>query len=161
MLNKVELIGHLGRDPEVRTFNNGGKVCNLAVATTKSWKDKNTGERKELTEWHRVAIFQEAAANYAEQYLRKGAKVFIEGALETRKWQDQSGEDRYSTEVVVRPFGGQLIGLDKREGGSGGGSGSGSGGGYSDRGTGGGSSQQNNQSNQGSNQGDYDDEIPF
>lgn len=111
-VNKCILIGNLGRDPEVRTFQNGGKVCNLRIATTESWKDKSTGERKERTEWHSVAIFNEHLAGLAERYLRKGSKVYIEGKLETRKWQDQSGQDRYSTEVVLRPYGGELTFLD-------------------------------------------------
>jgi single-strand DNA-binding protein len=111
-VNKVILIGNLGADPEVRTFQNGGKVCNLRIATSETWKDKATGERKERTEWHSVAIFSEPLANVAEQYLRKGSKVYIEGQLETRKWQDQSGQDRYSTEVVLRPFKSELTMLD-------------------------------------------------
>ena len=115
-VNKVILIGNLGRDPEVRTFQNGGMVCNLNVATSETWKDKSTGERKEKTEWHSVAIFNEALAKIAEQYLRKGSKVYLEGQLETRKWQDQSGADRYSTEVVLRPFNGNLTMLDKPSG---------------------------------------------
>lgn len=114
-LNKVQLIGNLGADPEIRSFQNGGRVCNLRVATSETWKDRNTGERKERSEWHTVAIFAEHAVNFAERFLRKGSKVYVEGKLETRKWQDQSGNDRYSTEVVVRPFGGELQGLDKRE----------------------------------------------
>jgi len=111
-VNKVILIGNLGADPEVRTFQNGGKVCNLRIATSESWKDKNSGERKERTEWHSVAIFSEPLARLAEQYLHKGSKVYIEGQLETRKWQDQSGQDRYSTEVVLRPFTSTLTMLD-------------------------------------------------
>ena len=111
-VNKVILIGNLGRDPETRTFPNGGKVVNLNIATSETWKDKSTGERKERTEWHSVAIFNEGVAKVAEQYLRKGAKVYIEGKLETRKWQDQSGADRYTTEVVIRPFAGDLVMLD-------------------------------------------------
>ena len=99
-VNKVILIGNLGRDPESRTFSNGGKVCNLRIATSENWKDKQTGERRERTEWHSVAIFSEGLANVAERYLRKGSKVYIEGQLRTRKWQDQSGNDRYSTEVL-------------------------------------------------------------
>lgn len=130
-VNKVILIGNLGRDPEVRTFQNGGKVCNLRIATSESWKDRNTGERRERTEWHSVAIFSEPLARIAEQYLRKGSKVYIEGQLETRKWQDQSGQDRYSTEVVLRPYRGELTLLDSRgEGGGGGGGYGGGGGGY-------------------------------
>src|SRR3546814_3606332 len=100
-VNKVILVGNLGRDPESRTFKNGGKVVNLRSATTESWKDRNTGERKEKTEWHSVAIFSEGLANVAERYLRKGSKVYIEGQLQTRKWQDQNGQDRYSTEIVI------------------------------------------------------------
>jgi single-strand DNA-binding protein len=114
-VNKVIIIGNLGRDPEVRTFQNGGKVCNLRIATSENWKDKNTGERRERTEWHSVAIFSEPLANIAERYLRKGSKVYIEGQLETRKWQDQSGQDRYSTEIVLRPYRGELTLLDGRD----------------------------------------------
>lgn len=116
-LNKVQIIGNLGRDPETRTFQNGGKVCNLRVACSESWKDKSTGERKESTEWVSVAIFQEGLVRVAEQYLRKGSKVYIEGKLQTRKYQDQSGADRYSTEVVLQGFGGSLIMLDGNQGG--------------------------------------------
>ncbi len=118
-VNRVTLIGNLGRDVEVRTFASGGKVCNLRVATSESWKDKNTGERKERTEWHSVAIMSEPLAKVAEQYLRKGSKVYIEGQLETRKWQDQSGNDRYSTEVVLRPFNSTLVMLDGKGDGAG------------------------------------------
>ena len=100
-VNKVILIGNLGRDPEVRSFQNGGKVCNLRIATSETWRDRNTGERKERTEWHSVAIFQEGLVKVAEQYLRKGSKVYIEGQLQTRKWQDQSGQDRYTTEIIA------------------------------------------------------------
>jgi single-strand DNA-binding protein len=113
-VNKVILVGNLGRDPEVRTFQNGGKVCNLRIATSENWKDRATGERKERTEWHSVAIFNENLARIAEQYLRKGSKVYLEGQLETRKWQDQSGQDRYSTEVVLRAIGSQMVLLDGR-----------------------------------------------
>lgn len=131
-VNKVILVGNLGRDPEVRTFQNGGKVCNLRIATSETWKDRNTGERRERTEWHSVAIFSEGLVRVAEQYLRKGSKVYLEGQLQTRKWQDQSGQDRYSTEVVLQGFGSTLVMLDGRsEGGSGGGGyGGGQGGGY-------------------------------
>jgi len=125
-LNKVQIIGNLGRDPEVRSFQNGGKLCSLRIATSESWKDKNTGERRERTEWHSVSIFAEPLVRLAEQYLRKGSKVYIEGQLETRKWQDQSGQDRYSTEVVLRPYRGALTLLDGR--GDGGGSAGGDGG---------------------------------
>lgn len=120
-INKVILIGNLGRDPEVRSFPSGGKVCNLRIATSESWRDRATGERKEKTEWHSVAIFNENLARVAEQYLRKGSKVYLEGQLETRKWQDQSGADRYSTEVVLRQIGAQMVLLDSR--GEGGGAG--------------------------------------
>jgi len=126
-VNKVILIGNLGRDPEVRTFQNGGKVCNLRIATSENWKDRNTGERREKTEWHSVAIFSEPLARVAEQYLRKGSKVYLEGQLETRKWQDQSGQDRYSTEVVLRPYTSTLTMLDGRGDGGGGSSGGGGG----------------------------------
>jgi len=119
-VNKVILIGNLGRDPEVRTFQNGGKVCNLRIATSDRWKDKQSGESRERTEWHSVAIFNENLVRIAEQYLKKGSKVYIEGQLETRKWQDQSGQDRYTTEVVLRPFRGELTLLDGRDGGGGG-----------------------------------------
>ena len=129
-VNKVILIGHLGRDPEVRSFQNGGKVCNLNVATTETWKDRATGEKREKTEWHRVAIMAEGLVGVAEKYLRKGGKVYLEGQLETRKWQDQSGADRYSTEVVLRPFASTLVLLGDARGGQGAG--------YDDRGQGGG-----------------------
>src|SRR6056297_2754089 len=119
-VNKVILIGNLGRDPEVRSFQNGGRVCNLRIATSENWRDKNTGERRERTEWHSVAIFSEPLAKIAEQYLRKGSKVYLEGQLETRKWQDQSGQDRYSTEVVLRPYKGEMTLLDGRGDGGGG-----------------------------------------
>ena len=160
-VNKVILIGNLGRDPEVRSFQNGGKVCNLRIATSENWRDKATGERKERTEWHSVAIFNEALAKIAEQYLKKGSKVYIEGQLETRKWQDQSGADRYSTEVVLRQYGGTLTLLDGRgEGGGGGGSQDDSyGGGYpDDRGSRTGSPQP---AMAGGGRSDLDDDIPF
>jgi single-strand DNA-binding protein len=171
-VNKVILVGNLGRDPEVRTFQNGGKVCNLRIATSENWKDKNTGERRERTEWHSVAIFSEPLARIAEQYLRKGSKVYLEGQLETRKWQDQSGQDKYSTEVVLRPYRGELTLLDSRGGGGdGGGFGGGGGGdgGYDDRGGYGGGSGGGGGGFGGGQQGgggpsggsDIDDEIPF
>lgn len=173
-VNKVILIGNLGRDPEVRTFQNGGKVCNLRIATSENWKDKNTGERRERTEWHSVAIFQEGLVRVAEQYLRKGSKVYIEGQLQTRKWQDQSGQDRYSTEVVLQGYGGTLTMLDGRNDGGGGGgggySGGGGGGGGGDYGGGGGGYGGNDQGGGGGPSGggggggpsrDFDDEIPF
>jgi single-strand DNA-binding protein len=118
-VNKVILVGNLGRDPEVRSFPNGGKVVNLRVATSERWRDKQTGENKERTEWHSVAIFNENLGRVAEQYLRKGSKVYLEGQLETRKWQDQSGQDRYTTEVVLRQFRGELTLLDGRGEGAG------------------------------------------
>ncbi|AXX98033.1 single-stranded DNA-binding protein [Profundibacter amoris] len=159
-VNKVILIGNLGADPEVRTFQNGGKVCNLRIATSETWKDKNTGERREKTEWHTVAIFSEGLVRVCEQYLKKGSKVYIEGALQTRKWQDQSGNDRYSTEVVLSGFNGTLVMLDGR---SGGGSGGGGYGGGDQGGYGGGSSGGGYDSGpqQGGGGGNIDDEIPF
>lgn len=120
-LNRVMLIGNLGADPDIRTMQNGGRVCNLSIATSENWKDKNTGERREKTEWHRVAIFNEGLVGVCENYLRKGSKVFIEGQLETRKWQDQSGQDRYSTEIVLKGYGGNLTMLDSRNDNQGGG----------------------------------------
>ncbi|MEL0435648.1 single-stranded DNA-binding protein [Phycobacter sp. K97] len=137
-VNKVILIGNLGRDPEVRTFQNGGKVCNLRIATSETWKDRNTGERREKTEWHSVAVFNEGLVRVCEQYLRKGSKVYIEGQLQTRKWQDQNGQDRYSTEVVLQGFGSTLTMLDGRGEGGGGGQGGGYGGGSGGGGYGGG-----------------------
>ena len=113
-VNKVILVGNLGADPEVRTLPSGNKVVNLSVATSDNWRDKNTGERKEKTEWHRVVIFSEGLVRVAEQYLRKGSKVYLEGALQTRKWQDQSGQDKYSTEVVLQGFNSNLTMLDGR-----------------------------------------------
>jgi len=162
-VNKVILIGNLGRDPEVRSFANGGKVCNLRIATSETWRDKQSGERREKTEWHSVAIFQEGLVRIAEQYLKKGSKVYIEGKLQTRKYQDQSGADRYSTEVVLQGFDGTLTMLDGRDGGgSGGGGGDYGGGGRSGGGGsyGGGSSSDGGAS--GGNYGsDMDDDIPF
>jgi len=113
-VNKVILVGNLGADPEIKRLSSGDPVANLRVATTESWRDKNSGERQERTEWHRVVIFNDALAKVAEQYLKKGAKVYIEGQLQTRKWQDQSGQDRYSTEVVVQRFRGDLQMLDSK-----------------------------------------------
>ena len=129
-VNKVILIGNLGRDPEVRTFQNGGKVCNLRIATSENWTDKASGEKREKTEWHTVAIFNEGLVRIAEQYLKKGSKVYIEGQLQTRKWQDQSGADKYSTEVVLQGFNGTLTMLDGPSGNSGGGNSQQSGGNY-------------------------------
>jgi single-strand DNA-binding protein len=119
-VNKVILVGNLGRDPEVRSFPSGGKVVSLRVATSENWRDKQTGERKERTEWHSVSIYNENLGRIAEQYLRKGSKVYLEGQLETRKWQDQSGQDRYTTEVALRPYRGELTLLDGRGEGGGG-----------------------------------------
>jgi len=163
-VNKVIIVGNLGRDPEVRSFQNGGKVVNLRVATSETWRDKASGERKERTEWHSVAIFNEGIAKIAEQYLRKGSTVYIEGQLETRKWQDQSGQDRYSTEIVLRPYRGELTLLGGR--GEGGGAGAGmdrdqggyGGGGSRDPGFGGGPARD---AGFGGGRSDFDDEIPF
>lgn len=159
-LNKVQLIGRLGADPESRSFQNGGKVVNLRIATSETWKDKNTGEKKEKTEWHSVAIFNEGLGTVAERYLKKGSKVYIEGALQTRKWQDQQGNDRYTTEIVIKPFDGtiELLG-DPATGGQSQGGGQQSGGsgwgGQSQQGSGG-----TGQSG-GSFRDDLDDDIPF
>ena len=179
-VNKVIIVGNLGRDPEVRSFGNGGKVVNLRIATSENWRDKQTGERKERTEWHSVAIYNEALGKIAEQYLKKGSTVYIEGQLETRKWQDQSGADRYSTEVVLRQFRSELTLLGGRDGGGSGGGGGyddrggpdegGQGGGYGGGGGGGGGSQGGRGSYGGGSGGgaqggggrsDMDDEIPF
>ncbi len=119
-VNKVILVGNLGADPEIRRTSDGRPVANLRVATSESWKDKATGERREKTEWHRVVIFNEGLCRIAEQYLKKGAKVYLEGQLQTRKWQDKEGQDRYSTEVVLQGFNSQLTMLDSRGGGGGG-----------------------------------------
>ncbi|MFI8666322.1 single-stranded DNA-binding protein [Qipengyuania sp. NPDC077410] len=170
-LNKVMLIGNLGADPEIRSFQNGGKVANLRIATSETWKDRNTGERQERTEWHTVAIFSEGLVGVVERFLRKGSKVYIEGQLQTRKWQDQSGNDRYSTEVVIRGMNGSLTMLDGAQGGSSGGGGQRGGGSSWDQG-GGGSSGSWNQGGEssgggarssggGSNYDDLDDDIPF
>jgi single-strand DNA-binding protein len=177
-VNKVIIVGNLGRDPEVRSFGNGGKVVNLRIATSETWRDKQSGERKERTEWHSVAIYNEALGKIAEQYLKKGSTVYIEGQLETRKWQDQSGADRYTTEVVLRQFRGELTLLGGRDGaGSGGGGGGyddrggydeggqgGGGGGYGGGASGGGGSRGGFGGGSGSGGGgrsDMDDEIPF
>ena len=120
-VNKVILVGNLGKDPEVRRMTSGEPIVNLSVATSENWRDKATGERKEKTEWHRVVIFNKNLADVAEKYLRKGAKVYLEGALQTRKWTDKDGQDKYSTEVVLNRFNGTLVMLDGRSGGGGGG----------------------------------------
>jgi single-strand DNA-binding protein len=142
-LNKVMLIGNLGADPEIRTFGNGGKVCNLRIATSESWRDKSSGEKREKTEWHTVAVFSEGLVRGCELYLKKGSKVYLEGALQTRKWQDQSGNDRYSTEVVLQGFGSTLVMLDGRS-------------------DGGQQEEQRPRSDQdNSQQNDLDDDLPF
>jgi single-strand DNA-binding protein len=175
-LNKVMLIGNLGADPEVRSFQNGGKVCNLRIATTESWKDRNTGEKQERTEWHTVAIFNEGLAGVAERFLKKGSKVYIEGQLQTRKWQDQQGNDRYSTEVVLRGPNSVMTMLDGAGGGGGGmggggggggygggrsGGGGGSSGGFGGGGSGGGSGGGFGGGGSGGGYDDLDDDIPF
>ncbi|MDE2411666.1 MAG: single-stranded DNA-binding protein [Sphingomonadales bacterium] len=173
-VNKVILVGNLGADPEVRSFQNGGKVCNLRIATSENWKDRNTGERQERTEWHSVAIFSEGLAGVAERFLRKGSKVYIEGQLRTRKWQDQSGNDRYSTEVVLQGPGAVLTMLDGAPGGGqGAGGGQRGGGDWGGGSGGGGGSYGGGQKSGGSNFGgsssgggggfadDLDDDIPF
>ena len=172
-VNKVILIGNLGRDPEVRHSQAGGKIVNMSVATSENWKDRQTGERREKTEWHRVVIFDERIADVAEKYLRKGSKVYLEGTLQTRKWTGNDGQERYTTEVVVPRFNGVMTMLDGRGDGGGGG---GYGGGGSGGGSGGdwGSSGQNGGGGSGgaggsggsggaggSGRGDLDDEIPF
>ncbi len=155
-VNKVIIVGNLGADPEVRTFQNGGKVANLRIATSESWRDKNSGERKERTEWHRVAIFSEGLVRVAEQYLRKGSKVYIEGALQTRKWTDQAtGQDRYQTEIVLQGFGSTLTMLDGRGGGAGGGGDFGAGA------QGGSFGGGDNSAPAMPGPSDFDDEIPF
>jgi single-strand DNA-binding protein len=166
-VNKVILVGNLGQDPETRTFSNGGEVVNLRIATSESWKDRDSGERKEKTEWHSVAIFNENLGRVAKNYLRKGSKVYVEGQLQTRKWQDQSGNDRYTTEIVLQKFRGELVLLDSREGGSGGSFGGG-GGGYGDDfggGSGGGSSFGGSKPQQRPQPAafdtDLDDDVPF
>ncbi len=177
-VNKVIIVGNLGRDPEVRSFPNGGKVVNLRIATSDTWRDKQSGDRKERTEWHSVAIFNEALGKVAEQYLKKGSTVYIEGALETRKWQDQSGAERYTTEVVLRQFRGELTLLGGRgEGGSGSGGGAyderggnedqgggasgGGSGGYARGGASGGAAGGYGGGAGGGGRSDMDDEIPF
>lgn len=165
-VNKVILVGNLGADPEIRTLNSGDRVANLRLATSETWRDRGSGERKERTEWHRVVIFNDNLVKVAEQYLRKGSKVYVEGALQTRKWSDQSGQEKFSTEVVLQKFRGELTMLDgKGEGGGGGGGGGddGYGGGYSGGGGGGFSSGPRQQSSgpREDFSADLDDEIPF
>ena len=167
-VNKVILVGNLGKDPESRSFANGGKVVSFSVATSENWKDKSSGDRKEKTEWHNVSIFSEGLARVAEQYLKKGSKVYLEGQLETRKWQDQSGNDRYTTDVVLRNFNSSMVLLDGREGGGGGGGARG--GGYGDEFGGGGGSSFGGGSGNARPQSrpqpaafdtDLDDDVPF
>ena len=158
-VNKVILIGNLGQDPEVKSFQNGGRIANLRIATSENWKDKNTGERKERTEWHSVVLQSDGLVGVAERFLRKGSKVYIEGQLRTRKWQDQSGNDRYTTEVSVGGIGGVLTMLDGAPGGGGNRVGS-SGGGGGSWNQGGGSSGGAAPSGGGFGD-DLDDDIPF
>ncbi len=156
-INKVILVGNLGKDPESRTFQNGGKVVSFSVATSENWKDKQSGERKEKTEWHNVSIFSEGLARVAEQYLKKGSKVYLEGQLETRKWQDQSGNDRYSTDVVLRNFNSAMVLLDGREGGGGGSRSSFN----EDSASGGGASRPQSRPQPATFDNDLDDDVPF
>ncbi len=170
-VNKVIIVGNLGADPEVKSFQNGGRICNLRIATSEDWKDKNTGEKKERTEWHTVVLNSDGLVGVAERFLRKGSKVYIEGSLRTRKWQDASGNDRYSTEVSVAGFDGKLVMLDGAKGGSGGGGGSSEG--WSSGGSSGGGAQpsggQSGSNWQGGSAGfgggdfdnDLDDDVPF
>ncbi len=174
-VNKVILIGNLGADPEVRSFQSGGRVCNLRLACSESWKDRNTGEKQERTEWVSVAIFSEGLVNIAERYLKKGSKVYVEGSLRTRKWQDQQGNDRYTTEVVLQGYNGTLTMLDSANGGGGGGGSMGGGyGGGASGGSGGGSGGWNQGGGGSGPMGggsggsgpsggydDLDDEVPF
>ena len=113
-VNKVIIMGNLGKDPEIRNFPNGGRVCNFSVATSESWKDKNSGEKQERTQWHNISILSEPLVNIAERFLKKGSKVYLEGQLETRKWQDNTGSDRYSTEIVLRPYKGEITLIDNK-----------------------------------------------
>ncbi len=161
-VNKVIIIGNLGRDPEVRSFQNGGRVCSLNIATSESWKDKASGEKKERTEWHRVSIFNDNLVGIAEKYLKKGSKVYLEGQLETRKYTDKDGVEKYSTEVVLRPYRGELTLLDGRGGaGAGMGGDDNSFGGPSDGGFGGGGASSGGGFGGGGSRNDMDDEIPF
>lgn len=156
-LNKVMLIGNVGKDPDIKSFQNGGKVANFSIATAETWKDKNTGEKKERTEWHNIAVFNEGLVGVIERYVKKGSKVYVEGQLQTRKWQDQSGADRWSTEVVLKPFNGTLVLLGDPKAQGGGSNGAGNGG-YSSQ------ANENNADQGGANNGGYDDlddDIPF
>jgi single-strand DNA-binding protein len=158
-INKVILIGNLGRDPEIRTTQDGKEIANLTLATSESWKDRNTGERREKTEWHRVVVFNDGLIGVIKNYLHKGSKVYIEGALQTRKWTDQSGAEKYSTEVVLQGFGSVLVMLDNKAGGSG--EQASGGGGYSQAGNTGSGGYQANQQPKPRAVADLDDEIPF
>jgi single-strand DNA-binding protein len=171
-VNKVIIVGNLGADPEVKSFQNGGRICNLRIATSEDWKDRTTGEKKERTEWHQVVLSTDGLVGVAERFLRKGSKVYIEGQLQTRKWQDASGNDRYTTEIRVGGFDGKLVMLDGAKSGSGGGSGGGSNDGWSGGSSGGGAPAGGGQS--GSNwsggssgfgggdfDNDLDDDVPF
>ena len=169
-VNKVILVGNLGKDPESRSFQNGGKVVSFSVATSENWKDKNSGERKDRTEWHNVSIFSEGLARVAEQYLKKGSKVYLEGQLETRKWQDKDGNDRYTTDVVLRNFNSSMVLLDSREGSGGGASRGGGGGDWGqDEGGrssgggnfGGGAARNGGASRPSAFDSDLDDDVPF
>jgi single-strand DNA-binding protein len=159
-VNKVILVGNLGDDPESRSLNNGGEVVNLRVATSENWKDKD-GNRQERTEWHRVVIFNENLGRVAKSYLRKGSKVYLEGQIQTRKWQDQSGQDKYSTEVVLQRFRGELVLLDSKGGGGGGGYGDDAGGFESGGGFGGGGGSRPQQRPAPAFDSDLDDDVPF
>ena len=160
-VNKVILVGNLGKDPDIRSMQTGARVANLSIATSENWKDKTSGERKEKTEWHRVVIFNDNLVNVAERYLKKGAKVYIEGQLETRKWTDQSGVEKYSTEVVLRPYRGEITMLDNRNGEGGGAAFPGSGGNKNVSGGGDYESFGSYSPNPSTSVPDFDDEIPF
>ena len=159
-VNKVILVGNLGADPESRSLNNGGEVVNIRIATSESWKDRD-GNRQERTEWHNVVIFNENLGRVAKNYLRKGSKVYLEGQLQTRKWTDQNGNDKYTTEVVLQRFRGELVLLDAREGSSGGSFGGGGGGSYGDDFGGGGSSKPQQRPQPAAFDTDLDDDVPF
>jgi len=160
-VNKVILVGNVGQDPEVRQFQNGGQVCSFSLATSENWKDKNTGERREKTEWHRISIFSEGLIRVVQSYVKKGSKLYIEGQLETRKWQDQNGVDKYSTEVVLRGFGSTLTMLDGRSDGAGASGGQRDQGGSSYGGDSGGARQMDGPAQDFKQSQDFDDEIPF
>jgi single-strand DNA-binding protein len=166
-VNKVIIVGNLGADPEVKSFQNGGKICNLRIATSEDWKDRQTGEKKERTEWHSVTLRSEGLVGVAERFLRKGSKVYVEGQLQTRKWQDAQGNDRYTTEVVLGGFDAKLVMLDGAKGGSGGGGSSDGWGGGQSSGQGGGQSGGQSGGQGGGNWGnndfdnDLDDDVPF